>query len=843
MRHSLTEKENAPHLSKLHDDTTEPAISDEDRKSTMSLAHAKLERQKKREENFDAIMNAPPTALAPVTDKERHPAGRVAKSKWKPLDIWGSEGVPSHAASIEGLPVSEVRINTFSPASRASTLNRSMSSVSQRSIDAGPPDPERQNSQEGGYQLFARHKARRGFDFLSAYQDKSQPRQQTVEASFDQREIYQVFGSKPPGTEFIEQNVGDKNGQLQFLQHPNGDIAAHQWSSERFLWENIGQFSNIRKKLEGQLAADCLKGETADQTLQRNTLAYFRTIAKQREATVMGLQFGAKEIQATLPEVRLICPPTHSAPSAPAPLDPKEVFDAPTHHSLPPSVQTKPDETISSAHSYGPELTTSLRPNPNEYLAYGQKYFAPPESMRSHSLDIHGSFRALPRTHFIPSFQHEHAYFPRTTFNGNAGGLDDPFYSTSLPPNVSGNPPIGRSVSHLDVYDSRSPSVNYHASQAATQSCFNAVAMARSDHSSLVTPRESSLGLPTSKEVTPLTTRGDRGTAFRDQVDKFTGQAMRRSLSQANIVQSSPNQPAVHRTVLYDPMRSANASQPSSSTKPEVEPQISTQLVARDESPTLNKPARNTTLELQQQQQLTAPRQIRTYETMPNAARRGPLRRQLPVPIGNDGSPGHEWNRPPDSRICLVDPEKPWPQRFARPFFAAEATPPLAFGRNKDYDEELQDWWVNGDTLARREELYQSLMASSISDGDVATHQPPIGKQEQTSSLPEGTMTRILIPVWENLASYVQGPMEKRRDHFSRWCQPPEWCIDRSPTGNNSFFDSDWGQPPARVDQDMRYKPLPVESLRFGGFTSPHDLTLSSGARLDPRLAFGAGRR
>ncbi|KAK0253621.1 hypothetical protein LTS09_011198 [Friedmanniomyces endolithicus] len=125
--------------------------------------------------------------------------------------------------------------------------------------------------------------------------------------------------------------------------------------------------------------------------------------------------------------------------------------------------------------------------------------------------------------------------------------------------------------------------------------------------------------------------------------------------------------------------------------------------------------------------------------------------------------------------------------------------------------------------------------------------------------------TRLLVPVLEHLASYVQGPVEKRRDYFSRWTQPPEWAIDRN--DNTSFYDKEPWEPPARVGRDPRYRSMPaeggtpgghggglepgasryagVENVRFGAFGSPTASAGSSlvvGAGLDRRSADMMGK-
>ena len=68
-----------------------------------------------------------------------------------------------------------------------------------------------------------------------------------------------------------------------------------------------------------------------------------------------------------------------------------------------------------------------------------------------------------------------------------------------------------------------------------------------------------------------------------------------------------------------------------------------------------------------------------------------------------------------------------------------------------------------------------------------------------------------------NLQSYVDGTGND--DYFGRFARVPEWCIDKSPGGNDSYF-GDWGSPPSRVGRDPRYRPTYHEG-RFTVFEEP----------------------
>ncbi|GAB7359570.1 hypothetical protein MBLNU230_g6757t1 [Neophaeotheca triangularis] len=264
-----------------------------------SLAATRLARQNKRIAAAEAALNGPPPP-APAAEKPRQ--ARAKGKQWKPFDFSTDSVAPDNFA--EGVPVS--RINVFRAPSHDDASSRPMSRMSTVTTDTAVSENGLQEAthDDAGFQLITGKKKKH--TALDAYEHPSSHHTQaTVEAPFDKREIHQVFGNELPGPEFIEQTPGTSEGQVQFLQHPNGDIAAHQWSISAFQWQNIGHFSNIRKKIEGQLAGDTLKGETADLTLQKNTLAYFHTLAKQREAKVMDLQFGLKEIQALMPDFRI----------------------------------------------------------------------------------------------------------------------------------------------------------------------------------------------------------------------------------------------------------------------------------------------------------------------------------------------------------------------------------------------------------------------------------------------------------------------------------------------------------------------------------------------------------
>lgn len=385
-----------------------------------SIAQTKLERQNKRYQELDPTVNT----LATLDKRTHQPRGK--KNKWQPLDLSEFSGLSTPSEG--GVPVSEVRVNTFRAPSRGSDLSRPVSVLSHHTSETGPSDMDRQDSAltDQGFQVYQRRRGRKNFGDLNAYEDKPEERQTTVEATFDAREVYNVFGNALPGPDVLNGDEGHGDGEVRFVQHPTGDIVAHQWSSERFMWENIGQFSGHRKRVEGQLAADRLKGETAHQSLQRNTLAYFRLIAKQREANVMGKIFALKEIQAALPE------PRTELSAAPTGL--REGVHGPSTDE---PRQTRATTEASRYDSFGPHVTSEIKPP----VPLQSRLFPPQDAPTGPRAD---------RYNFTPNYLQPDSR------------QDDPFYSVNSYRHIYGGYP-----SYSNVYY-RQPNAPSHALQATT---------------------------------------------------------------------------------------------------------------------------------------------------------------------------------------------------------------------------------------------------------------------------------------------------------------------------------------------------------------------------------------
>ncbi|KAF2454059.1 PUL domain-containing protein [Lineolata rhizophorae] len=59
-------------------------------------------------------------------------------------------------------------------------------------------------------------------------------------SSIPQQQVGNINKEKLPGPEFIHQKSGTKEGQVQMIREPNGNIAAYQWSMTGQQWINVG---------------------------------------------------------------------------------------------------------------------------------------------------------------------------------------------------------------------------------------------------------------------------------------------------------------------------------------------------------------------------------------------------------------------------------------------------------------------------------------------------------------------------------------------------------------------------------------------------------------------------
>lgn len=101
----------------------------------------------------------------------------------------------------------------------------------------------------------------------------------------------------------------------------------------------------------------------------------------------------------------------------------------------------------------------------------------------------------------------------------------------------------------------------------------------------------------------------------------------------------------------------------------------------------------------------------------------------------------------------------------------------------------------------------------------------PIGSERSAkANTANNELAEMMKQVCVNLESYVVPSDKPQDDYFGRFARVPEWCIDKSPSGNDSFF-GDWGVPPSRVGRDPRYRP----TFHEGRYTVFEELGRGSG--------------
>lgn len=143
------------------------------------------------------------------------------------------------------------------------------------------------------------------------------------------------------------------------------------------------------------------------------------------------------------------------------------------------------------------------------------------------------------------------------------------------------------------------------------------------------------------------------------------------------------------------------------------------------------------------------------------------------------------------------------------------APQPAQNGEKVTREQELNDWWTRDNRVPIREKM--DLEAFVRAERAAKRPQSLLGGKPEEDGYPgdskikdpsatytdEEMLNDLLIPVMANLLSYKNDDTDL--NHFR---PPPSWAIDHTPSGNNSFFSSGWGQPPQRVGRDPRYRAM-----------------------------------
>ncbi|KAI5276724.1 hypothetical protein E4T47_00285 [Aureobasidium subglaciale] len=813
----------------------------EDQQRLAELATARLERQSRR-----IIDNDPTIPISKIVNP-KIARNHASPQYWPTFDHPESSDGDSASMSLTSRTGNRQRsrrespldahAKVFLPSSRESSLSRSHEVPRQGSVQLSLDD--------GDFQLVTSKKTKPSSRSvgLNAHEVKVDDRPSTIAAPFDRHEINEVFGNDLPPLSYFQSNVGHEDGQVGFAMHPNGDISAQQWSQTDYQWYNIGQFSNVRRRAEGTLASHRLNGENESHCLLQHTLCYFRAVSKQHEASAMNLPFGLKELQAAMPKVP-ISRSSRKVAVAASIVEVQTISESPSRRS---ENKQQPGRSLLApdCQPWIPSYATCVRSN--------DKLSITPDASASTNFPFECDFlssAADENTTSIDAYDRSshgltalsNLSFGTFSLSGNTDSAGDAFQF----------PTFEQSAPDYSSMNEHSRYLNSFLSKSAAQTIESQL------HSTI----------PTSdfpiflEKAQPQVASSDRSTA---PMPRHVSKAILDKIFDTAAARNAPTATGT-RTVLHDPfqIRPSQIQPPEiAHTAPSVPmmPPYGSSMKHADplwsSIPIGETPAGY----IRQASSHTSNDDDEVFDPLDSVPDYTPQSKTMEtITI----------NLPYMTTEELAMYSRPSPQNFNGPFFMGSPDDSNDTSR-KSHDQELHDWFFGGlKTVERQNEHFHCIKAAH-DQAPVGAHKPkpgpigspsfsahngkrqepigtssfstmngkrqePIGtssystmndkRQEPVGSPPapsvKGTRqdsepfnevtTRLLISAHESLSQYAQGPIEQRRGYLAPFGNPPEWCVDKSASGNNSFFSEDWGQPPERISRDLRYRPLPSEN-------------------------------
>ncbi|KAL1644240.1 hypothetical protein SLS58_004520 [Diplodia intermedia] len=595
-------------------------------------------------------------------------------------------------------------------------------------------------------------------------------------------EIMEEFGHKLAEPVWLRANTGKQDGELRFIQHPNRDVTAHIWSDEQFEWVQIGLYSNARKVVEGLITTDKFLEFLGMKGRRATSLAYFIELSK-----------GYPRFHTTHPAV-IVPPlssmqPTHTVQQRPTfnhqlPASEAARYDSPS---------TVPDSLNDNRFPALASLTLRDRPAavPRPVATRGP---SAPQGLGTPADDPFAADAQISPKSEIPS-----ALWPinlrKPITERDPGKMD---FAFRFPSGINGLQ-RGEIASNVDDSDRKAFFAEQERSRAEKMRQ-NLAPIDRSDRTDALQPKTNNTSLLGMAQFAPRIPSSERGPSF----------------------------PGLGRGTNV-----ASSSRPATSVAPATNipsGSLSMHHVQQLEQPNESRARMLDYLNrVGDEQLLTLPpaQDLRVLPYIDSAKKSLTTAGQL-VPYEKPTSPGSQVSR---SALRTSDPEPanyenrnlnvcnslglggPTPQKFNGPFFQddipTQNNPGAHRFTRKSREDELDEWWKSGLRTQRHDDFMKTLTRPAIS-----------GSNKDDSQITD----RLLVPLYETLASYVRVPGEapKGRDYFSRFAPPPEWAIDRSRDGDKSFFGEDWGETPRRIGRDPRFQPsfgLP----KFTVFEEQHD--------------------
>ncbi|PNS21315.1 Metal-binding regulatory protein cuf1 [Sphaceloma murrayae] len=748
----------------------------EEQLKTQKYAAEKLRRQTERIKESEAALEEVMRSKA---------AGRSSRAnKWKPFDyreIREESPFRDDDTSARSTPTPfNVEAKVFQP----KPIHRHLADPSFAHLTGGKARPLGTHGDETQWTAAARSKV----TSTTPYFTRSENQSPMIATSQNKREVNEVFGNDLPSPSYCSSHPGTQDGQIQFCMHPNGDVSAQQWSSNHYQWVNIGQYSATRRRTEGQLASSRIKGESEVLSLQQHTLAYFHALAKQREAAVVGKEFGMKDVQACMPN--LILRP-HSGDEAS-----ESMVNIPTA----PAAHLK---TITNTAVALPKRTTPASKSAAvaDHLATDTGHFTTGSEYLKSLLRTQGKFENLsfgsmssPATSGL-NLQSYHSL----------GAVANPF--VTLPKHVSG-------MTQQVFPDSASFTLPSESSELTSG------AQTLDDSS-----RRSTYSTHMPSTVAPGDILYEIGATTRSAAHEslqslpMLSKASGTSLSDGAHITSDAETLAYQQYVLHQVQLQAYQNM---------------QHRQAQESQSFSKTPGRPPVVRESRREISTSSIHELGETEPDHHQ---------VPAQYQCSPFL-----PQDNSSLHDP--PTPQHLDDQTMHNAHGATYQYPGLSDYDRNLKTWFFNPIKTERQEAAYKTYM--SVPDttpthrpksrtANPGVIGPPssaakIAKDASSSPLPsrrdstrDSTLptpakervdverqkeetTRLLIPMIENLRDYTEGPLCGRRGYWAPFAPAPEWAVDKGMRGNGSFFEDDWGRVPERIGRDWRYRDLGWEA-------------------------------
>ncbi|KAF2090101.1 hypothetical protein K490DRAFT_62978 [Saccharata proteae CBS 121410] len=569
-------------------------------------------------------------------------------------------------------------------------------------------------------------------------------------------EIVDVFGGRLPDPIFLRAQTGENHGDIQYIQHPNWDVSAHQWSETSFEWLELGRYSCSRKLINGFITP--VKTLTVARPHARpHSLRYFCELAEEHEQVLKTQPLTAFKTEETpvQPHSHMDEPWIHQQDQQERPKFPfGSVSHEPNRYdslstASGASTQDTGFPTLGSLSQKGPSSYTKAKPSQQQSRQIST--FSDLESLTEEP------FERLPHSSRIQLPWREKAgQQPVHQSNNHFSGIMDMHYNFPLKDDVAKMPgmPVLRSFL-VDANDDQEQSPT---------------TMRRRPVVPQETQRVRDMTWPTKEKVN--TNAADSGpfpqhfpelhepTPTRDQIPEYLSKLME-SERRADL---SPVQ--LPYRVTGPVAQNTPASTNQSSTSTVVQSQF-----------TFHFPYNGS----------ATPMMGGVHQ--PQAHRLTPSSTSLVT--NGEPEPGYE-----DRLVSIYKPPgdviPPTKQDFNGAFFQDIEEPTNPY-RGMSAEERLDKWWTSG------------LMTQRHDDWTKTLHMPaPPGLSHPYNI----GASRLLLPLYETFEAYVHGGKDRHRyDYFARFGPPPEWCIDKSAKRNDSMFGEDWGEPPKRIGRDPRYRP------------------------------------